>query len=118
MLLVGTNFPALVLNNPNEAGQYPTASVYCGLTPRCVTLSQMVRAEGLEPPRLSPLVPKTSASTNSATPALRHLLLRFCASTPSHLTTLQTRYPLFQQKGNGASDRFRTGDLQCHKLAL
>ena len=29
----------------------------------------MVRAEGLEPPRLSPLVPKTSASTNSATPA-------------------------------------------------
>jgi hypothetical protein len=29
----------------------------------------LVRAEGLEPPRLSPLVPKTSASTNSATPA-------------------------------------------------
>jgi hypothetical protein len=29
----------------------------------------MVRAEGLEPPRFSPLVPKTSASTNSATPA-------------------------------------------------
>ena len=38
--------------------------------------SQMVRAEGLEPPRLSPLVPKTSASTNSATPARRHLLLQ------------------------------------------
>ena len=36
----------------------------------------MVRAEGLEPPRLSPLVPKTSASTNSATPARRHLLLK------------------------------------------
>ena len=36
----------------------------------------MVRAEGLEPPRLSPLVPKTSASTNSATPARRHLLLQ------------------------------------------
>jgi hypothetical protein len=36
--------------------------------------SQMVRAEGLEPPRLSPLVPKTSASTNSATPAHRPLL--------------------------------------------
>ena len=32
--------------------------------------SLVVRAEGLEPPRLSPLVPKTSASTNSATPAL------------------------------------------------
>src|SRR5262249_50361806 len=29
----------------------------------------MVRAEGLEPPRLSPLEPKSSASTNSATPA-------------------------------------------------
>ena len=29
----------------------------------------MVRAEGLEPPRFSPLEPKSSASTNSATPA-------------------------------------------------
>ena len=29
----------------------------------------LVRAEGLEPPRLSPLEPKSSASTNSATPA-------------------------------------------------
>lgn len=28
-----------------------------------------MRAEGLEPPRPKPLVPKTSASTNSATPA-------------------------------------------------
>ena len=30
---------------------------------------RMVRAEGLEPPRLSSLAPKASASTNSATPA-------------------------------------------------
>ncbi len=29
----------------------------------------MVRVKGLEPPRPKPLVPKTSASTNSATPA-------------------------------------------------
>src|SRR6185503_10185004 len=29
----------------------------------------LVRAEGLEPPRLSPLEPKSSASTSSATPA-------------------------------------------------
>jgi hypothetical protein len=29
----------------------------------------MVRAEGLEPPQLAPLEPKSSASTNSATPA-------------------------------------------------
>jgi hypothetical protein len=29
----------------------------------------LVRAEGLEPPRLSSLEPKSSASTNSATPA-------------------------------------------------
>ena len=31
--------------------------------------SGMVRAEGLEPPQLSSLEPKSSASTNSATPA-------------------------------------------------
>ena len=37
----------------------------------------MVRAEGLEPPRLSPLVPKTSASTNSATPATDPLWLGY-----------------------------------------
>jgi hypothetical protein len=30
----------------------------------------VVRAEGFEPPRLSSLEPKSSASTNSATPAL------------------------------------------------
>jgi hypothetical protein len=30
---------------------------------------RLVRAEGLEPPQLSSLEPKSSASTNSATPA-------------------------------------------------
>ncbi len=30
----------------------------------------MVRMEGLEPPRLAALEPKSSASTSSATPAL------------------------------------------------
>lgn len=37
----------------------------------------MVRAKGLEPPRLTALVPKTSASTNSATPALLSHILHF-----------------------------------------
>jgi hypothetical protein len=32
----------------------------------------MVRAKGLEPPHLSVLEPKSSASTNSATPAKQH----------------------------------------------
>ena len=31
--------------------------------------TKMVRAEGLEPPQLSSLEPKSSASTSSATPA-------------------------------------------------
>ena len=31
----------------------------------------MMRAEGLEPPRLAPLAPKASVSTNSTTPARR-----------------------------------------------
>ena len=31
--------------------------------------AEVVRAKGLEPPHLAILVPKTSASTNSATPA-------------------------------------------------
>jgi hypothetical protein len=36
------------------------------------TLSALVRAEGLEPPQLSSLEPKSSASTSSATPAYEH----------------------------------------------
>src|SRR5215470_16816670 len=36
----------------------------------------VVRAEGFEPPRLSSLEPKSSASTNSATPAGRLILQR------------------------------------------
>jgi hypothetical protein len=35
---------------------------------------EMVRAEGLEPPRLSPPEPKSGASTSSATPAAKRRL--------------------------------------------
>ena len=41
-----------------------------GQGPAAVT-QDLVRAEGLEPPQLSSLEPKSSASTNSATPAKR-----------------------------------------------
>jgi hypothetical protein len=44
---------------------------------RCVRL---VRAEGLEPPQLSSLEPKSSASTNSATPAKNIMSGRDAAS--------------------------------------
>src|SRR5690554_5109273 len=37
---------------------------------------ELVRAKGLEPPHLAILVPKTSASTNSATPAADELPYR------------------------------------------
>src|SRR5580704_6369252 len=40
----------------------------------------MVRAEGLEPPQLSSLEPKSSASTNSATPANSIMFGRDAAS--------------------------------------
>ncbi len=37
--------------------------------PASFALAKLVRAEGLEPPRLAPPEPKSDASTNSATPA-------------------------------------------------
>jgi hypothetical protein len=41
---------------------------------------RLVRAEGLEPPQLSSLEPKSSASTNSATPAKNIMSGRDAAS--------------------------------------
>ena len=65
----------------------PSTLADCLLAHNRAAICQMVRAEGLEPPRLSPLVPKTSASTNSATPAIRPLLLHLGTSTPPVSTT-------------------------------
>ena len=49
--------------NPGHMAGFP----YPGSIP--IRSSELVRAKGLEPPHLAILVPKTSASTNSATPA-------------------------------------------------
>ena len=76
--------------------------------------SLVVRAEGLEPPRLSPLVPKTSASTNSATPALHKLnnVRLLINSTvvnslpvPAYRNIYFPRHPKPEKNGDGASDR-------------
>ena len=48
----------------------------------------MVRVKGLEPPRPKPLVPKTSASTNSATPAYYLKLLSQAKFCPLYLIRL------------------------------
>ena len=46
------------------------------------TNGKVVRAKGLEPPRLSPRGPKPRASTNSATPARPNLkVVNICALT-------------------------------------
>ena len=52
----------------------------------------LVRVEGLEPPRLAALVPKTSASTNSATPARRrHYRKRAKLQGPARGVSARTR---------------------------
>src|ERR1700679_1044282 len=54
-------------------GRQPRVADTCRSTDRqlgaCVVAKEMVRAEGLEPPRLSPPEPKSGTSTSSATPA-------------------------------------------------
>src|SRR5579872_2877922 len=52
---------------------------------------QMVRAEGLEPPRLSPPEPKSGASTSSATPATRRRRESPAARAPLYNTLARTR---------------------------
>ena len=81
----------------------------------------MVQMKGVEPPRLSALDPKSSASANFATSAYYILLLAGIAGfEPTNarvkvwcLTTW--RYPTDK---NGVNDGTRTHDNQNHNLAL
>src|SRR3984957_18974639 len=62
-------------SRPNVFGQalrlMDTARFRAVSRPSFGKTAQLVRAEGLEPPRLSSREPKSRASTNSATPATR-----------------------------------------------
>jgi hypothetical protein len=61
--LVRAERPGIVLNS--RAAERLAPSI-----PDANASERLVRAEGLEPPQLSSLEPKSSASTSSATPAL------------------------------------------------
>src|SRR3546814_3652515 len=59
----------LMIRRPPRSTRTDTLFPYTTLFRSADPGSSLVRAEGLEPPRLSPLEPKSSASTSSATPA-------------------------------------------------
>lgn len=55
----------------------------------------MVRAEGLEPPKLAPLVPKTSVSTNFTTPAFTQVMLgRLYSKASGGIKENRTKVPI------------------------
>src|SRR3954452_11118011 len=75
---VDTGFgPAPVVRSTGSGGEAPfeIGLPEIIMRKRC---QRLVRAEGLEPPQLSSLEPKSSASTSSATPAYEHHIRPRC----------------------------------------
>src|SRR5262249_33599720 len=54
---------------PKSAGRRATGALNLAMPARGQSVGWLVRSRGLEPPRVAPLAPQASASTNSATTA-------------------------------------------------
>jgi hypothetical protein len=77
----------------------------------------LVRAKGLEPPRISPPDPKSGASTNSATPALQRFLAFAPKATLYKYTMLGGQANELHTKAQFyATSRTRTANHQQQRL--